>query len=419
MEPARAEDARELVRDAEAVDHLFGLRLPRRLGSEAERAGDAAVGELRRALHVAADEPRALDRAARVELGVHAEAEPRHVREERAEVRRQRAREHRDRAVGEVDAAAAAPGLLVDLRLRSDVRADVGDRDPDLVAAALGTLDPHRVVVIARVLGIDRRQRDVREILAAAEHLLRDLGAVRLGLGDGLGGVDLLDLREEEDLFDLDRELARLPEHRDDLALGVLAGLVGEARDLGDDDLAFLAAVAFGAGAVDLAREDDGPADARIVELDPGVLSLPPEDAGDARRPALHDLDDLAFGAARAARDDLDDDVVAVHRAAQRVGVDEDVVAARGRARDEAEAARVHREEALAPLAAPALRAEALLLLELEPLALRGDDAVEDEVVQEAEQALVRRLADAELLGELVRMDRTVFGAEGVEDSRA
>ena len=101
-------------------------------------------------------------------------------------------------------------------------------------------------------------------------------------------------------------------------------------------------------------REDDGALHARVVELDPGALAAAAEDAGHALRAARLDLDDVPLGAARAARHDVDDDVVAVHRAAEVLGRDVDVVAARGRARDEAEAARVHLEEALAPLAVAA-----------------------------------------------------------------
>ena len=138
----------------------------------------------------------------------------------------------------------------------------------------------------------------MREVFATLEHDVGDGRAVGLGFLDGLRRVDLLDRREEEDLVHFDGELARRTEHREQLALGILSGLRREARDLGDHDLTVLPAVSFGARLIDLAREDDRSAHARIVELDPRALAFATKDARHARRASAFHFDDLAFGTA-------------------------------------------------------------------------------------------------------------------------
>src|SRR6185295_3775618 len=125
------------------------------------------------------------------------------------------------------------------------------------------------------------------------------LGAVGFRLFVRRGGVDLVDLREEEHLVHFDCEISRRAEHGEELALRILPGLLGEARDLGDDDLSVAPAVAFGARAVDVGREHDGTTHARVVRLDPRILPFSAEDAGYARSTALLHLDDRALRAAR------------------------------------------------------------------------------------------------------------------------
>ena len=172
-------------------------------------------------------------------------------------------------------ASSAVPGVTYALTSAIAIQARYPPRsDP---------LDPHRVVVIARVLGVDRRERDVAQVLAPFAHRLGDLEAVRLGLGDRLVGVRLVDSLEHQDLRGLDRQLARPTEHDLDAPLGRLVGRLGPARDGDDDRVAVVAAVALGARGVDRARQDDGPANARVVRLEPGALALAPQRPGDAR----------------------------------------------------------------------------------------------------------------------------------------
>ena len=97
---------------------------------------------------------------------------------QRADVGRQLLGQHRHHAVGEIDAVAARPRLAVELGAGADVEADVGDRDDRVPPALAVGFRPDRVVMVARVLGIDRDDRQMREVLALAERLLRD--AVRL-----------------------------------------------------------------------------------------------------------------------------------------------------------------------------------------------------------------------------------------------
>ena len=253
-----AEETGQLGGDLEAVDHRLGGRLYRRKLAVTERARDAAVRQLRLALHEGAVQRRPENHTFRVELHLGAEAETDDVRQERAEVRRERAREHRDGAVRQVHAAAALLGLLADLRAGAHVAAHVGDGDPGAEAAALGSLDPHGVVVIARIVGIDRREREVGEVAPPFQHLDRNLETVGLGLGGRFRRMELRDLREDHRLLDLDPELARSTEHGFERALRVLARELGPARDAHHRDVAVDAAVAGAARiAVDLAHELD------------------------------------------------------------------------------------------------------------------------------------------------------------------
>ena len=85
---------------------------------------------------------------------------------QRADVGRQFLGQHRHHAVGEIDAVAARPRLAVELGAGADVETDVGDRDDRVPAALAVGLGPDRVVMVARVLGIDRDDRQMRQVLA-------------------------------------------------------------------------------------------------------------------------------------------------------------------------------------------------------------------------------------------------------------
>src|SRR3546814_11398310 len=80
---------------------------------------------------------------------------------------RKRFGQHRHDAIGEIDAVAALPRLDVERRAGADVEADVGDRDDRFPAAVILRIvvgrRPHRVVMIARVGGVDRDARQVRQ----------------------------------------------------------------------------------------------------------------------------------------------------------------------------------------------------------------------------------------------------------------
>ena len=93
------------------------------------------------------------------------------ARPQRAQIVRQRLGQHRHDAVGEIDRVAAPRRLAVERAAGRDIGRDIGDRDDDVPAARVGRvrigLGPDRVVEIARVLAVDRDQREVAQIGAA------------------------------------------------------------------------------------------------------------------------------------------------------------------------------------------------------------------------------------------------------------
>ena len=96
---------------------------------------------------------------------------------QRADVGGQFLRQHRHDAVGEIDAVAARPRLAVELGAGADVEADVGDGDdrlpPALVVLVIVRRGPDGVVMVARIGGVDGDDRQMRQVLALAELLLR------------------------------------------------------------------------------------------------------------------------------------------------------------------------------------------------------------------------------------------------------
>jgi hypothetical protein len=81
--------------------------------------------------------------------------------------------QHRLHPVGEVDAVALLAGLLVERRARADVGGDVGDGDPhhpalDILGVVVG-VGVDGVVVVAGVHRVDGDQRQVAQVLAAAQ----------------------------------------------------------------------------------------------------------------------------------------------------------------------------------------------------------------------------------------------------------
>ena len=75
-------------------------------------------------------------------------------------------REHRHDPVGEIDAVAAPPGLAVERARRADIETDVGDCDDRVPPAPFARRGPDGVVMITRVDGVDRDDRQVAKILA-------------------------------------------------------------------------------------------------------------------------------------------------------------------------------------------------------------------------------------------------------------
>ena len=122
---------------------------------------------------------------------------------EAADVARECVREHGHDPVGEVDRRAAQVGLLVEHPALAHVVGHVRDVDREAVAPVLPALDPDRVVVVARRLGVDRDREPAPEVGPPghlvrphrARHALRLLLDLRReGVGQGVLGDDDLEV---------------------------------------------------------------------------------------------------------------------------------------------------------------------------------------------------------------------------------
>ena len=139
---------------------------------------DLLVGEARGAAHqTAAETVHAL-----VALGVDAhfyeEAAAIFVRLERAPAIGQRFGQHWDHPIGKIDRVAATACLSVKRRAWTHVVGDVGDGDEEAEAVPI-CFGVNGVVEVARILAVDREQRRVAQVSAAA----KPGGARSLGLG--------------------------------------------------------------------------------------------------------------------------------------------------------------------------------------------------------------------------------------------
>ena len=170
---------------------LCEMRQQRACGLAFRRSGsvshaDLRVREPRARMHDRRVERVRLDRAARVDLHVARHAQPVDVRLQRAQLVRQRLGQHRNHAPRKVDRRAALARVGVERVAVAYVVADVGDRDDEPEAAAVGrAIDG--VVEVLRRLAVDRHERQFGEIGATlaigGAHLRRQ--PLRLALGGG------------------------------------------------------------------------------------------------------------------------------------------------------------------------------------------------------------------------------------------
>ena len=186
------------------------------------------VGKLGRRPHQATDELVAALAAVGAEDHANRHAGAILALAQAAEAVGQHLRQHRLHAVGKVDAVGLLAGRLVERGVRSHVGRDIGDGHPDDPAAGVFRvvvgLGEDRVVVVARVGGVDGDEGDVAQVLAAGQG--RRLGRRGFGLGGGgEAGGDAVGMDGDQ------RGGARLVLAADDLqelaALGTIAGLGG------------------------------------------------------------------------------------------------------------------------------------------------------------------------------------------------
>jgi hypothetical protein len=112
------------------------------------------------------------------------------VRVQRAQAVRQLLRQHRNHAAREVDRRGAIQRIGIERRARPHVVRHVGnrhDQTPALCTADLDRLAIDGIVEVARILAIDRDQRNVAQVDAMIEVGLTHLIGQPLGFLDGSG----------------------------------------------------------------------------------------------------------------------------------------------------------------------------------------------------------------------------------------
>ena len=311
--------------------------------------------------------------------------------------------QHRHHAVGEVDGRAAEVGLLVERAPLAHVVGDVGDVDREPVAAVGAPFDPHRVVVVARRLGVDGDREPAPEVRAPPRlrgtHGERD--ALRLLLHLGREGVGEPELGDHD--LEVDTGVGEPPQHLEDAPHRV-AGGGGGPRHLRRDHLARDGAALLAGGDEELVQH--AAVEGHHVAAEAPVLLVA---AHDALVGALEDADDAALGSLRGVALDAGDDAVAVESLADVRGGDEEVdlpLAARLR-HDEAVTRRVARE-------APHHQVHAVR--EPDPRAAEVDErAVGDQPAQDGLQLPPRGRVEGERAHELAHGDRLAEARHEVE----
>jgi hypothetical protein len=223
--------------------------------------------------------------------------------------------------------------------------------------------------------------------------------------------MNLFDLLDEEHLADFDRELARAAEDRDELAFRVFARLGRESGDLGDDDLTFGAAVARRTADVDRAREDDRPrrrgSSSSTHALFPRRRRTP-----DTRVDPRFLISTIWPSAPRAPRATISTTTTSPCIAPPSAS------APTKTSSPLAVALATNPKPRGLTVSAPSRCSRVLpcFRFHLEALPSRDEHAVEDEVVEQAQETLVGLRADSEPLGKLVRVERPVHRSESVEN---
>jgi len=261
-----------------------------------------------------------------IELHLARQRQPVDLRVERTDSVRQPVRQHRNDPVDEIDAGAAAVGLLVERRIFLHIIPDIRDMDPEQIIAVRQSLDAHRVVQVLRVLAVDRDDRLWSQIAPALRGnlFLGDPVRHRLGLGHHLVREPFRKLMLADDRQNIDAGIVLVAENFDDLARRRRASF-GIRHDAGDDLLPRHRAVE------PFLRDEQVAVDPFVIRDDEAERFVMLERADDLRDRPLHDAHDFAFqAAARAApraalRRHARQHDVAVHRAFQIVRVNVDV----------------------------------------------------------------------------------------------
>ena len=167
-----------------------------------EPPSDPGVAVKHRRLHLPVGEarPRAHDRVAEegprdpptpVDVKLAGEAQPVHLRVERADPVREPLRQHRHHPPGEVDGGAAGGRFAVEGRFGRHVVGYVGDGDGELPAPR-PRVAVDRVVEVLRVRPVDGHQGEVAEVRPIAGHI-RDLEGKPLRFGQRIVRPDMGD----------------------------------------------------------------------------------------------------------------------------------------------------------------------------------------------------------------------------------
>ncbi len=284
---APAARAREAAVDPVQRQQAFAQRFePRRVlrPRPLQELAHLAVAQARGRAHHALEEARARDAPVVAHAQLAAQAQPVLLRHQRAQAVRERLGQHWQHAIGEIHRCAPFACLGVEGRAGPNVVADVGDCDDESPCTA-GTLAVHGIVVVARILAVDRDERDLPQVLAANHGRVGNARTERRGLGQhGLRELAWQAVRVDGDVR-LHARGTVIAEHPQDASdrLGRAARLL---RDLDQHDLSRYCTTELGL------RHQHAMRDARIVGRQERHARFDLQAADDLARAPLQHLHD-------------------------------------------------------------------------------------------------------------------------------
>src|SRR6185437_105692 len=146
------------------------------------------------------------------------------VRTQAANVSGEFQRQHGNGAVREINGGSALARFFVNGRAIVHVLGHVGNVDLKLIVAVIEPRDQHGIVKVARGLAVNGHDREVAEVAARGDFLLRDDGVDLLRFFQHLRWENVRDMVLADDHLHVNAEIVFIAENFGDASAGALGG---------------------------------------------------------------------------------------------------------------------------------------------------------------------------------------------------